>query len=473
MPANLSLPTLTVVSLVSDPKPIRKRGRASPVESSRPKTLTRQARSAQLGVNLIERIATEMRAKWTPMTSNDVGIDGYIEFFDPTSGHSLGLTVAVQAKAWDAQRRLPAETSSSFAWTVRERDLAYWLGNNLPVFIIVARPPNEAYWIPVRQAFADPAVRKARRVAVDKVGQRFSAEALPAIVGLVAPPAKRALITIARPEQLVANLLPVELPAQVMVADALVPDARDISADLRAAGSGDRSWILHERRVLTFHDLRAGTWPTIVDPGTVEEFDSAEWAASTDPDRARLFTWLLNSALRQQIGREVAFRKSGRVYYFRGGGRALTGTERLDWKIADPATGRKHTVFSSWWAKAGHRIAYKHLAAELAFQRVDDTWHLAINPTYVYTSNGWNPSCFESAGVTGMKELQRNDAVWRDVRFWANFLRRQPDFDEVHFLGFGSPPTFDVDRGVDDEAWLSRGEAIGPDDGLWTQEGVA
>ena len=76
------------------------------------KRLSQQAISGQAGINLIERIVLEMGSKWKPNTSNDIGIDGWIELVDPASGDALGQIVAVQSKT--TQARLPGETDDGF-----------------------------------------------------------------------------------------------------------------------------------------------------------------------------------------------------------------------------------------------------------------------------------------------------------------------------------------------------------------------
>jgi hypothetical protein len=65
----------------------------------KPKTLSSQGLLGQKGINLIEHIVLEMGSRWTPSGANEVGIDGYIELFDPTSHVALGKTLAIQSKA--------------------------------------------------------------------------------------------------------------------------------------------------------------------------------------------------------------------------------------------------------------------------------------------------------------------------------------------------------------------------------------
>jgi hypothetical protein len=68
------------------------RRRAQP----RNKTISGTGVTGQKGINLIERVVLDMESRWTPSGPNEVGIDGYIELFDPTTRKSLGLTVAAQ-----------------------------------------------------------------------------------------------------------------------------------------------------------------------------------------------------------------------------------------------------------------------------------------------------------------------------------------------------------------------------------------
>ena len=53
--------------------------------TQKPKTLSSQGLLGQQGVNFIEKIVLDMGSRWTPSGPNEVGIDGYIELFDPGS----------------------------------------------------------------------------------------------------------------------------------------------------------------------------------------------------------------------------------------------------------------------------------------------------------------------------------------------------------------------------------------------------
>ncbi len=434
------------------------------------KMLSKQARSGQVGINVIESIVLSMGSKWSPNISNDVGVDGNIEFFDPLTGRALGQVAAVQSKVNNG--KLPGETAEEFTWTVRESDLDYWLSLNVPVLLVIVRPPSEAYWISIRDAFAAAEARKSRQARVSKVDQHFHGDSLGRLLSTISPPSVAAAVTLSRHEELTSNLLPVTLPDRVMLAESLVREPRELAGALRDRDCWDKAWVLHEGRVLSFHDLREPPWPTIVDRGSVDDFDAREWGMTDDPDQARVFAWLLGRALSAQLLPEVRFWKAERRYAFRAGQTTLAPGELKDWKIKDPVTGRARQVFSTWRAqKDGHRIAYRHLGADLSFVCFDGQWFLAVVPGYVFTRDGWDISRYHGAGTTSMKRLEHNETVRGQVRFWSTYLRRNDLIaSKGALLQFGMPLQFPVETGVDDAAWLRRSPGVDAEPGLWPDE---
>jgi hypothetical protein len=113
-----------------------------------PKTISPQGLTGQQGINLIERVVLEMGSRWTPSGPNEVGIDGYIELFDPNSRQPLHLTVAVQSKVVTA---IADNSSPAFDYWCDVNDVEYWLNGNTPVILVVSSPAsNEGYWISLK-----------------------------------------------------------------------------------------------------------------------------------------------------------------------------------------------------------------------------------------------------------------------------------------------------------------------------------
>ncbi|MHB8576121.1 MAG: DUF4365 domain-containing protein [Dehalococcoidia bacterium] len=257
----------------------------------------------QLGINLIESRVLKMGYVWYPTGAIEAGIDGHIEIRNPATGEVLNSIVQVQSKA--TVNAFSRETATSFEYICNERDIEYWMGGNAPVILVVSRPADDdAYWVSVKDHFADLAVRKARRVTFDKQRDRFdesSAEALRQLavrrdLGLYSP-------SVPKLERLYSNLLTVAYFAPTLyLAKTRHRFGSALRAELHAAGAHDSmEWVLREGTILSFHDLTQPPWPGVCERGTVEEFDTDEWALSADPDRRRVFVWLLNEVLRSLV----------------------------------------------------------------------------------------------------------------------------------------------------------------------------
>src|SRR6266853_1223213 len=138
----------------------------------RPKTLSAQGQTGQLGVNAIERVVLEMGSRWTPSGPNEVGIDGYIELFDPNSHQPLGLTVAAQSKVVSA---IADDSSATFDCWCNANDLEYWLNGNTPVILVVSDgSPDGAYWVSIKHQFKDWNQASPTRITFDKAKHRFN-----------------------------------------------------------------------------------------------------------------------------------------------------------------------------------------------------------------------------------------------------------------------------------------------------------
>jgi len=138
----------------------------------RPKTISVTGVTGQKGVNAIERIVLDMGSRWTASGPNEVGIDGYIELFDPNSRQSLALTVAAQSKVVAA---ITTDSDNSFAYYPDPNDVAYWLNGNTPVILVVSDgTPQNVYWISVKRYFKDWSPSETARITFDKTKDRFS-----------------------------------------------------------------------------------------------------------------------------------------------------------------------------------------------------------------------------------------------------------------------------------------------------------
>ena len=213
----------------------RRRSRARTLSST--KVFTSQSLIGQEGINFIERIALDMKCLWHPTVGPDIGIDGSIELCDQTTGESFHQLIAVQSRA--TAGHFVSESATSLEYTCDERDLNYWMQGNLPVILVHSRPSTgEAYWISVKEFFADPSLRASRKITFNKETDRFSATVYQRLLNLAAP-AERGLYLgpVPKTERLLTNLLPVRLVSpRIFVAETEYRNTRDVWDRLRGRG---------------------------------------------------------------------------------------------------------------------------------------------------------------------------------------------------------------------------------------------
>lgn len=98
------------------------------------------------------------------------------------------------------------------------------------------------------------------------------------------------------------------------------------------------------------------------------------------------------------------------------------------------------------------------------FLLLDGQWYCALTPTYHYTRDGYRDSLFLSEYLTGIKQLDRNPAVYGQTRMWASYLHGEEEVldPQETILNYGEL-TFTADRAIDDAAWLADPRKDGAD----------
>jgi len=412
------------------------------------------------GVNLIERVVLEMGCLWYPTGGVEAGIDGIIEIRDAASGEVTNSVVQVQSKA--TAGRFTAETDTSFEYLCEEKDLDYWLNGNAPVILVRSRPDTgEAYWASIKDRFRDLDAKKSRKIYFDKNRDRFDANARADIVRLAIP--RDSGIYLAPPpksERLYSNLLGLSrFPERIFVAQTDVRYPSQMWEALReVTDRPNGEWLLANKSLISFHDLSGDPWRHVCERGSIESFDSDEFAFSEDDGMASTFLNLLYLSLKERLWQDdVKYDPSFGYYYFKA---TPDLTERkLTYQSLEQRTSR--TVFGPYMSKKDPDKVkyYRHSAFGGFLRRFDEGWYLEINPTYRYTVDGVKVYRFYEDLLKGMKRLENNQAILGQIAMWANLLSRPTGmFDEIPTLTFGELKTFKVDAGIMDAAWLKQEE---------------
>ncbi|MFN8560030.1 MAG: DUF4365 domain-containing protein [Dehalococcoidia bacterium] len=424
------------------------------------KRITENQITGQRGENAAERIALEMGFLWHPSGRIEGGIDGFIETRDPGTGNLLATFIGVQSKS--TQGRFPSESDETFDWSCDAADIDYWMRGNIPIILVVSRlSSGEVYWTDVRAQFSDATARSNRKLHIVKDRDVFDGSSRDALLQLATPSTVAQLTSPqTRREVLYSNLLPIRQYPDKLYCGSTSYDRPDAlwRALSQAADNPPSDWVLKSGQVLSFNDLSDHAWSAVCDPGTVEDFDSAEWADSTDRDRVQDFVQLLNFTLRQDLSPLLRYERQKDLYYF-------SPTKNLrDKTISYRATAvrAKRSVFKAYYSKASPNgdttngpLYYRHSAFEGRFLRLDGQWYLQLTPTYHFTVDGSSPHPHAGAFTKGIKILEHNEAVRGQLLMWESVLAGDMLTTGNRCLEFGSIKTFDLAVGINDAAWTS------------------
>jgi hypothetical protein len=414
--------------------------------------------TGQQGVALIERIVLQMGFLWYPSGQLEAGIDGYIEIRDDITGETTNNIILIQSKAGNSWFR--SETSDTFEFLCKEKDLQYWMQGNAPVILVVSRPEtDEAYWVSIKDYFKDLNRLKSRKVLFNKSTNNFDSNCKPRLMSLAIP--QDCGVYFASPrkdETLYSNLLSVASFAEKLyIAYTECQTNGDVRKKMHTAGDYSSDWILKRKTIMSFRDLEQPPWNEICDIGTIETFDTQEWALSDDPDKQREFVWLLNCCLREKIYEDLRYESMSKYYYFRPTSKLATRS----FSYKGPS-GKKtdRAVFRGYEDKKnpGKILYYRHSAFKGYFERYGDTWYLEITPTYHFTVDGKELYRYSEDQLSGIKRLEQNQAVLGQINMWTDYLTRPADMFSTPYpyLIFDGLAKFEVDFGIDDDVWLTR-----------------
>lgn len=440
------------------------------------KIVTESQHGGQRAQNIVGAIVETMGHLWRPNTGLDAGIDGHIEIRNTKTGEATNQIVQVQVKS--KENSFLNETKQSFEFICDERDLLYWLGGNCPVILVmVRRSSGDAFWANIKGYFKDDALRRSRKVVFNKKRDRFEKGTAQKIVDVAVPAAEGFYLpAVPLREDLRCNLLKVRtFGARLYNAECLLKSGKEVAEALRPSTKyPDFDWVMKGGRLLTFHDLREQRWKDIVDRGTIEDFDTSEWADSDDPKRLYLFVELLNLCLRKKLA-PLGTRWYGKrkVVFF---GAHKKGVVRdLRYRSYRVRTTRQVVSAHMRTDDATLVSYYLHHAVEFQFLRFDGDWYVALNPTYHYTSDGEALYPHYEALLKGSSLFDKNQSLSGQTRMWIELLQEPHGaFTERYpFLTFDQPQTFPVSVGVPDRDWLGTDDEEKTEEEATQESGVA
>ncbi len=427
-----------------------------------PKKISQSTIIGEQGIALIQRRVLEMGFVWHQRPGQvDAGIDGEIELRDSSSGIVLNTIILVQSKASD--RPFPGETDLGFHFPCSRNDIEYWLSGNAPVILVCSHPASqEAWWVSIKDWFADPARLASGRVEFNKRTQRLDAASAPHLLRLAAPAGSGIYLRPPpRQEMLVSNLLQVRhIAPRIFSAPTHCRTPIEAYDCLREHDVRASDWLLRDRLIYALRPTDEPPLSFLCD-GSVSSIATSEWAQSEDPTIRRKFVQLFNNTLRDITEDDLRWHRERHYLYFR------PTADLQPRKISSGRSMQGRTVFEAYPSKREpSRVSYcRHAALRFQFVRAGGIWYVELVPTYHYTWNGVRDSRFMSSYLAEMKRRERNPAVLGQVQMWAHYLRaRCGEETLLHApddrLGFGGLAQFQADRGIDDADWARPQTAL-------------
>lgn len=222
-------------------------------------------------------------------------------------------------------------------------------------------------------------------------------------------------------------------------------------------------WVYKGHTLYAFHDFSEPYWKDICELGTVEPNPTTHWSKSNDNDRLAEYVELLKGCL-TQLGstRDLYYlhKKPFQFLYY-------APTDDLSPRIINTRslvrpTG-KHTVFQGYYPDKETKEFryYRHHAFRFDFYRYEGEWYLEITPTYHYTTDGYRLYRYYEKLVRGIKKIETNEPVFRQVLFWSEVLRDDEtnylqQENKYPYLKFGELLHDSFPYGINDDVWLKN-----------------
>lgn len=321
------------------------------------------------------------------------------------------------------------------------------------------------------------AVSTLRLAAQERVLQEFRH-----ILGEVDAFVSYSASSVAAPLAITSNLQKIRLPASVWVGELSIDDRAvieraKVELSYQGKAKGRRSiikmalllqgvqtdaWAYHNNRLFAFHDMEQSGVASVIDRGTIDKLDIADFANSSEIDNINVLKQMLSAETRERLKSSSVRMHKDNFFYF-------VPSEEGQVERKETWVGKKTAVRRvyelKYQTKDPTKVAFhKHQSFELSFSNISDDWFAQIVPSWFYSYNGVKRSNWHDDLLSKQKRLEHNASVRNQVRFLAYFLAEMEAEDDVA-LRFESLLEFGIDdplqgEPVDDqeEAALSEEE---------------
>jgi hypothetical protein len=265
-------------------------------------------------------------------------------------------------------------------------------------------------------------------------------------------------------EPVLFNALRVVLPPKIFVATTEHVHGRAVrKALLDVSDFPPNEWVAKNGRLITFLDIEKTPLRDVVDVGSIEDLDGAEFALTDDQDDEYQLIELLNRTLSRQLDDTLHWSKAAQALYF------PPEPGRLDRHYSYFSTKKetKRAVVQSKMKSNGDIAYVRHSGFRPRFWRNDDDWLIAIEPAYVFTRDGFRPDGFAGERISKLKRMETNATVRGQFVMWQRLLTNlgvapmdllRSEAPRVPILRFEALDALASPVSLKDDLWMQRDE---------------
>lgn len=182
-------------------------------------------------------------------------------------------------------------------------------------------------------------------------------------------------------------------------------------------------FVLHENKLITFHDLGNHNVPfgVIIDEGTIEEIDTSDFYSIND-DYLNVFKRLLRYCLQRKLF-HLGIRPKGKGLYAYIPDKQNNEKREVEWFGKVSAT---RTVFQLNRDKKNPEKIWngKHFAFKAHFHFINEKWYASFTPDWFISFDGYKESFYGYKQVSYLKKVEKNPHVLNHLRFIVSQLTK-------------------------------------------------
>lgn len=236
------------------------------------------------------------------------------------------------------------------------------------------------------------------------------------------------------------------------------------SALIQNGVSYPQDWVIHNKQIVTFHDIEDNENPLSTISESVTKIKPEEFY-KVNKDLENVFKGLLWRCLQQMLYKNgVTYQNQVGLFIF------VPVNEEEERRISWMYKKRnERTVFKKVMRKKNPELldAYTHFAFDSFFELINDQWFIAIQPDWFFSYDKYKKSRNSADKVKYKKKNESNKAVYDHFNFLSYFLRNIHEsqgnlFDQnvetldKYYLKFTKVTYLDNAPNIDDKKWLIK-----------------